>query len=147
MFLFGRDQHAALGRPDQWFCVDRPAGNDRLRRRSVSATILETDRRNTKGLSGRLKLAGRHDRHHRCDRRAHLTPAPLAFGLRRPILEGPVGPARLVLRPLGAAFVMIGASNAVNLTDGLDGLAIVPVMIAAACFALDSYLVATPSLL
>ena len=40
-----------------------------------------------------------------------------------------------------AVFVMIGASNAVNLTDGLDGLAIVPVAIAAACFGLISYLV------
>lgn len=37
--------------------------------------------------------------------------------------------------------VMVGASNAVNLTDGLDGLAIVPIMIAAACFGLISYLV------
>ena len=35
---------------------------------------------------------------------------------------------------------MIGASNSVNLTDGLDGLAIVPVMIAAATFALIAYL-------
>jgi len=40
-----------------------------------------------------------------------------------------------------ASFVMVGASNAVNLTDGLDGLAIVPVMIVAACFALIAYLV------
>lgn len=40
-----------------------------------------------------------------------------------------------------AIFVMLGASNAVNLTDGLDGLAIVPVMIASGCFALISYLV------
>lgn len=38
-------------------------------------------------------------------------------------------------------FVMIGASNAVNLTDGLDGLAIVPVAIAVACFGLICYLV------
>lgn len=37
--------------------------------------------------------------------------------------------------------VMVGASNAVNLTDGLDGLAIVPIMIAGACFGLISYLV------
>ena len=37
--------------------------------------------------------------------------------------------------------VMVGTSNAVNLTDGLDGLAIVPIMIAAACFALIAYLV------
>ncbi|MEX2296321.1 MAG: phospho-N-acetylmuramoyl-pentapeptide-transferase [Dongiaceae bacterium] len=40
-----------------------------------------------------------------------------------------------------AMCVMVGASNAVNLTDGLDGLAIVPVMIAAGCFALIAYLV------
>lgn len=40
-----------------------------------------------------------------------------------------------------AIIVMVGASNAVNLTDGLDGLAIVPVMIASGCFALIVYLV------
>jgi len=40
-----------------------------------------------------------------------------------------------------AVVVIIGSSNAVNLTDGLDGLAIVPVMIAAGCFAFISYLV------
>jgi len=40
-----------------------------------------------------------------------------------------------------AIFVVTGASNAVNLTDGLDGLAIVPSMIAATCFALIAYLV------
>jgi phospho-N-acetylmuramoyl-pentapeptide-transferase len=39
------------------------------------------------------------------------------------------------------AFVIVGAGNAVNLTDGLDGLAIVPVMITAATFALIAYLV------
>ena len=38
------------------------------------------------------------------------------------------------------AFVIVAAGNAVNLTDGLDGLAIVPVMIAAASFGLISYL-------
>ena len=36
--------------------------------------------------------------------------------------------------------VIVGASNAVNLTDGLDGLAIVPVMVVAGCFALIAYL-------
>jgi phospho-N-acetylmuramoyl-pentapeptide-transferase len=40
-----------------------------------------------------------------------------------------------------AVLVLVGSSNAVNLTDGLDGLAIVPVMIAAGCFALIAYLV------
>ena len=45
-----------------------------------------------------------------------------------------------LILPLGwffvvfGCFVIVGAGNAVNLTDGLDGLAIVPVMIAAGCF-------------
>ncbi len=40
-----------------------------------------------------------------------------------------------------AAFVIVGASNTVNLTDGLDGLATVPVMIAASAYGLIAYLV------
>ncbi len=39
-----------------------------------------------------------------------------------------------------AAFIIVGAGNAVNLTDGLDGLAIVPVIIAALSFGLIAYL-------
>jgi len=39
-----------------------------------------------------------------------------------------------------ACFVIVGAGNAVNLTDGLDGLAIVPIMIAAASFGVIAYL-------
>lgn len=52
-----------------------------------------------------------------------------------------------VLVPLGIFFlgfamiVIVGSGNAVNMTDGLDGLAIVPVMIAAAAFAMIVYLV------
>jgi phospho-N-acetylmuramoyl-pentapeptide-transferase len=38
-------------------------------------------------------------------------------------------------------FVVVAAGNSVNMTDGLDGLAIVPVMIAAACFGLIAYIV------
>ena len=51
-----------------------------------------------------------------------------------------------VVVPLGGVFIVLGilviagAGNAVNLTDGLDGLAIVPVMIAAATFGLIAYL-------
>jgi phospho-N-acetylmuramoyl-pentapeptide-transferase len=52
-----------------------------------------------------------------------------------------------VLIPFGAFFifvgvlVIVGAGNAVNITDGLDGLAIMPVMIAAASYGLIVYLV------
>ncbi len=42
---------------------------------------------------------------------------------------------------LFAATVIVGAGNAVNLTDGLDGLAIMPVIIAAGTFAIIAYLV------
>ncbi|MBK1696497.1 phospho-N-acetylmuramoyl-pentapeptide-transferase [Rhodovibrio salinarum] len=70
----------------------------------------------------------------------HLTGAQLDTALAVPLFKD-------VLFDLGwffvalMVFVVVGASNAVNLTDGLDGLAIVPVMIAAGCFALISYLV------
>ena len=52
-----------------------------------------------------------------------------------------------VLLQLGFAFILVGgvviagAANAVNFTDGLDGLAIMPVMIAAGAFLLIAYLV------
>ncbi len=69
-----------------------------------------------------------------------LLPAPFSSTLAVPFFKN-------VLVDLGwlfvafAVLVMVGASNAVNITDGLDGLAIVPVMIAAGVFALIAYLV------
>jgi phospho-N-acetylmuramoyl-pentapeptide-transferase len=71
---------------------------------------------------------------------ASLTRGPLAHDLAVPVFKE-------VLIPFGAAFplvgmlVMMGSSNAVNLTDGLDGLAIVPTIVAALVFALIAYLV------
>jgi len=59
-------------------------------------------------------------------------------------LIGPLGAGSLFLGGafiLWAVLVIVGTSNAVNLTDGLDGLAIVPAMIAAGCFALIAYFV------
>ena len=38
-------------------------------------------------------------------------------------------------------FIIVGSSNAVNLTDGLDGLATVPVILVASCFAFICYVV------
>jgi phospho-N-acetylmuramoyl-pentapeptide-transferase len=49
----------------------------------------------------------------------------------------PLGPFFLLF----AAVVIVGAGNAVNMTDGLDGLAIVPVMIAGATFGFIVYAV------
>ena len=98
-------------------------------------------KRDSKGLSGRVKLI----------MQAliafvatlwimQLLPADLATTVAVPFFKN-------ILIDIGnwfllfAIVVMVGASNAVNLTDGLDGLAIGPVMIAAAVFALISYLI------
>ena len=54
--------------------------------------------------------------------------------------DAPGVPLGLFIIPF-AAFVIVGASNTVNLTDGLDGLATVPVMIASGAYALIAYLV------
>jgi phospho-N-acetylmuramoyl-pentapeptide-transferase len=103
--------------------------------------FLKVTKRNSKGLSGRGKLV-----------------AQIVVGLIAALLITRLEPDGLstafavpflknVLLQLGwfylpvAAFVMVGASNAVNMTDGLDGLAIVPVMIASGVFALICYLV------
>jgi len=74
-----------------------------------------------------------------CTLLAHLGRGPIATSLVFPFVK------ELVINlgwgfVLFGAFVIVGAGNAVNLTDGLDGLAIVPVMIAAASFGLISYL-------
>jgi phospho-N-acetylmuramoyl-pentapeptide-transferase len=58
-----------------------------------------------------------------------------------PFWRGPVVDLGTFLYVLFGAFVVVGAGNAVNLTDGLDGLATMPVIIASLAFLLISYLV------
>ncbi|MGH6830488.1 MAG: phospho-N-acetylmuramoyl-pentapeptide-transferase, partial [Methylocella sp.] len=60
-------------------------------------------------------------------------------GLALPAINGFVADLGLFFLAFGS-FVIVSAGNAVNLTDGLDGLAIVPVMIAAAAFGIIAYL-------
>jgi phospho-N-acetylmuramoyl-pentapeptide-transferase len=103
---------------------------------------LKVSRRSSRGLSARVKLLGQ--------TAIALVAAAAVMSLMEPSLATGVAvpffkeiliPLGLVGFPIFAAFVMVGASNAVNLTDGLDGLAIVPVMIAAGVFAFIAYLV------
>jgi phospho-N-acetylmuramoyl-pentapeptide-transferase len=56
-----------------------------------------------------------------------------------PFLSDRYVPLGVVYYPF-AMFVIVGAGNAVNLTDGLDGLATMPVIIAAGTFAIIAYL-------
>ena len=62
-----------------------------------------------------------------------MTGDGLATGVAIPFLKNALINIGIFIVPFGA-FVIVGASNSVNLTDGLDGLAIVPSMIAAASF-------------
>ncbi|WP_135470335.1 phospho-N-acetylmuramoyl-pentapeptide-transferase [Crenalkalicoccus roseus] len=102
---------------------------------------LKVTKRNTKGVPGRVKLAvqaavGLVAAIWICS----LLPGPLSDKLAVPVFKDVLIPFGLLF-PLVGMLVMMGASNAVNLTDGLDGLAIVPAMIAAGVFALIAYLV------
>ena len=94
-------------------------------------------RRSHKGISGRVRLllefiiAG-------CAAWIILDGGP--HNLYLPFYNGPVinlGPAYILF----AAFVITGFGNAVNLTDGLDGLATMPVVIASVAFLIITYLV------
>ncbi len=70
----------------------------------------------------------------------HFTPNSIDTGLAIPFMKDYLVPLGIFFIPF-SMLVIVGASNAVNLTDGLDGLAIVPVMIACACFGLITYFV------
>lgn len=102
---------------------------------------LKLSRRNTKGVSGRTRLA--------IEFATSLIGGFWIESLMPPELRNTVAfPfVKDLLLPLGFAFpifamvTITGFGNAVNFTDGLDGLAIVPVIIAALVFALISYLV------
>ncbi|MFQ5970941.1 MAG: phospho-N-acetylmuramoyl-pentapeptide-transferase [Alphaproteobacteria bacterium] len=69
-----------------------------------------------------------------------ITAEPLDTSLALPFFKDLLIDLGIFFVPL-AVLVMVGASNAVNLTDGLDGLAIVPVMIAAASFGFIAWIV------
>jgi len=71
---------------------------------------------------------------------ASVGQAPLSTALAIPFFKNVLIDLGWLFVPFGA-FIIVGAGNAVNLTDGLDGLAIVPVMIAAATFGFISYFV------
>jgi phospho-N-acetylmuramoyl-pentapeptide-transferase len=101
---------------------------------------LKLTRRNSKGLPGRVKLVGQVI----IGAAAafiimRLSPAPLDDSLAVPFFKALLVHLGWFFLPV-AVFVMVGASNAVNLTDGLDGLAIGPIIIVAGVFAMIAYL-------
>jgi phospho-N-acetylmuramoyl-pentapeptide-transferase len=100
---------------------------------------LKLTKKNSKGLAGRWKLILQFAIAFAATAWiVHLTREPLSTQLAVPFFKNLLIDFGLFFFPF-AMFVMVGSSNAVNLTDGLDGLAIVPVMIAAGCFAAFAY--------
>ncbi len=93
-------------------------------------------KRSHKGVSGKVRLlmefavAGV---------AAYIIVSHISTNLYVPFLSKRYIPLGFLYYPF-AAFVMVGAGNAVNLTDGLDGLATMPVIIAAGAFAIIAYL-------
>lgn len=102
---------------------------------------LKVTKRNTRGVPGRVKLV------------VQAGVGLIAAVWITLLARGPLGTAvtfpvfkEFAIQlgwffPVFGMLVMMGASNAVNLTDGLDGLAIVPTMITAGVFTLIAYLV------
>ena len=105
---------------------------------------LKVSRQNPKGFSGKIKLvlefAIAAVAVYILTTAFPQTPDGFETGLAIPLLKNYTINLGMFFIPFGC-FVIVGSSNAVNLTDGLDGLAIVPVMIACMSLALIAYLV------
>ncbi len=103
--------------------------------------FLKVTKRNSKGLPGKLKLTGQFGIAIIAALWIQsLAPEEMHRHLAVPFFKDVLIDLGWFYMPF-VLIVMVGASNAVNLTDGLDGLATVPIMIAAGCFALICYLV------
>jgi phospho-N-acetylmuramoyl-pentapeptide-transferase len=101
----------------------------------------KVSKNNTKGVSGKIRMgigiivatiAGYWA--------TQLHPADLAYTLALPVFKDTLINLGFVFIPF-AVIVIVGSANAVNLTDGLDGLAIMPVMIAAGTLGVIAYAV------
>jgi phospho-N-acetylmuramoyl-pentapeptide-transferase len=103
--------------------------------------FLKVTRFNVKGVPGRVRLAaGFAIALGAAVWAAWLQPRGLSMALAFPVFKDALLDLGLLFLPF-AMLVIVGSANAVNLTDGLDGLAIMPVMIAAGALGFIAYVV------
>ena len=103
--------------------------------------FMKVSKSNSKGVSGRIRLAGGFGIAALAGIWAMYLHEPQLSGqLAFPVFKDLLLNLSYVFIPF-AMIVIVGAANSVNLTDGLDGLAIMPVMIAAASFGIIAYFV------
>ena len=101
----------------------------------------KVSKQNTKGVSSKLRFAlGLLIALIATASAAHFHPAGLSYNLALPVFKNVLIHLGWFFIPFGM-IVIVGAANAVNLTDGLDGLAIMPVMIAAGTLGVIAYIV------
>lgn len=101
----------------------------------------KVSKHNTKGVSGRIRMAAGLALALIASAWAMwLHPAGLTGQLALPIFKDALINLGIFFIPFGM-LVIVGSANAVNLTDGLDGLAIMPVMIAAGTLGVIAYTV------
>ena len=101
----------------------------------------KVSKQNTAGVSGKLRLAlGFAIAGVAAYWAAQYHPEDLQYQLALPVFKDTLINLGVLFVPF-AMIVIVGSANAVNMTDGLDGLAIMPVMIAAGAFAVFAYFV------
>ncbi|WP_136634886.1 phospho-N-acetylmuramoyl-pentapeptide-transferase [Pseudooceanicola onchidii] len=101
----------------------------------------KVSKQNTKGVPGRVRLLlGFAIAFVASYWASMLHPEELQFRLALPVFKDVLWNMSYFFLPF-AMFVIVGAANAVNLTDGLDGLAIMPSMIAAGALGIIAYTV------
>jgi phospho-N-acetylmuramoyl-pentapeptide-transferase len=103
--------------------------------------LAKVSKMNTRGVPGRIRFGiGLAIAAIAATAAMHLHPPALTGNVAMPLFKNLLVDLGLLFVPF-AMFVIVGAANAVNLTDGLDGLAIMPAMIAASALGVIAYVV------
>jgi len=127
-----------LGEGYVWVVVGVVAGFGAI---GFADDYLKVSKFDVKGVPGRIRLAAGFAIALAAALAAvWLQPEPLSGALALPIFKDLLIDLGILFYPF-AMLVIVGAANAVNLTDGLDGLAIMPVMIAGAALGFIAYVV------